>query len=66
MTIKQWQPNIKIAIIGAVDIAASSVKGKTTELPPFRDGGITKVEIRGDDGIIRNVAIGRIKAGLYV
>lgn len=66
MTTKQWRPNLAITVIGAVDIDRSCIKGKTTDLPPFRESGITKVEIEDTEGMTRNVAISRIKVGLYV
>lgn len=60
MKISEWAENLRVSIIGAGEHICC-VKGFTTAKEPFRDGAVTKTEVRDDDGKIRAVAISRVK-----
>lgn len=63
MRVDEWKPNTRIFITSGTETTSIKNKwnGQTTEDPPYRDGGTTKVEILDDDGSYRAVAITRVK-----
>jgi hypothetical protein len=61
--VSDWKPNVRIFITSGAENTSTQNKwnGQTTTLPPYRDSGITKVNIIDDDGSARAVAITRVK-----
>ena len=48
-------------VFGAVGAGSGCLKATTTENPPFREDKTIRVELRGDDGRLRKVGLGRVK-----
>jgi hypothetical protein len=61
--VSDWKPNVRIFITSGAETTSTQNKwnGRTTDSPPYRDSGITKVNIIDDDGSARAVAITRVK-----
>ena len=68
MKAKDWKPNIKVHILGAISIANSSGKysGFTTDRPPYFDGSSPKADIIDGDGDRRSVALARLQIGAQI